>query len=95
MNLLVEQIRKQVGDILIRRGVVRATVFGSAARCETTSQSDIDFLVEFEVGRSLLDLAGLQLDLRAALSRKVDVATPNSLHPDLRDAIMAECIRIL
>jgi len=82
--------------ILGRRwGVVRASVFGSVARGEATSASDVDFLVEFEEGRSLLDLSGLRLDLADLLGRDVDVATMNSLHPLLRDRILAELVPIL
>ena len=79
----VKKIQDQVKGILRRRGVVLSSSFGSIARGDSTSQSDIDFRVEFERGRVLFDLAGLQLDLTAALSREVDVATPNSLHLDL------------
>jgi predicted nucleotidyltransferase len=79
-----------VGD-----AVVRAGVFGSVARGEATATSDIDFLVEFERGRSLLDLAGLRLALRDVLQRDVDVATPNSLHPKLRARILREVVPLL
>ena len=75
-----------------RHGVVRASVFGSVTRGEATETSDVDFLVEFEAGRSLLDLSGLRLDLADALNREVDVATPNSLHPRLRDRILSELV---
>jgi hypothetical protein len=78
-----------------RRGVVRAGVFGSFARGEDTDESDIDFLVEFEEGRTLLGLSGLRQDLMDLLGRHVDVATPKSLHPKLRDRIMAEVVPLL
>ena len=91
----VAEIPSAVAGILRRRGVVRAGVFGSVARGEARQASDIDFLVEFESGRSLLDLAGLRLDLAEALGRDVDVATPNSLHPALKDEIMRDLVPIL
>ena len=91
----IAKIREQVADVMRRRGVVRAGVFGSVARGEADKASDVDFLVEFEKGRSLLDLSGLRLDLCEALERDVDVATPGSLHPRLRDAILAELVTIL
>ena len=78
-----------------RRGVVRVGVFGSVARGEATDQSDVDFLVEFEKGRTLLDLSGLRLDLMELLGCEVDVATPGSLHPKLRDRIMGELVPLL
>ena len=91
----VADIKSTVADILRRRGVVCAGVFGSVARGDADSRSDIDFLVEFEPGRSLVDLSGLRLDLAEALEREVDVATPASLHPALRDRIIRELVPIL
>lgn len=78
-----------------RRGVVHASVFGSVARGEEEPTSDIDFLVEFEKGRTLLDLSGLRLDLADVLDRAVDVSTPGSLHPEISDQVLAEQVRIL
>ena len=80
---------------LRKHGVTRASVFGSFARGEQTRHSDVDFLVEFEPGRSLLDLAGLRLELGDRLGRQVDVVTHNALHPRLRDRILREQVRIL
>ena len=52
-------------------------------------------LVEFEPGRSLLDLSGLRLDLMDVLGRDVDVVTWNGLRPAMRDAVLAEQVQIL
>jgi hypothetical protein len=95
MSPTVEEIRRRVAIPMSRRGVVRASIFGSAARGEATASSDIDFLVEFEKGRTLVDLSGLRLDLCDALGREVDVATPGSLHPKLRDQILGELVPVL
>jgi len=95
MVTVAEHLRSQVEDVMRRRGVTRAGVFGSVARGDATPESDVDFLVEFEKGRTLLDLSGLRLDLRDALGRDVDVATPNSLHPEMRDQILSELVPIL
>jgi len=95
MSPAIDDIRVRVADLMRRRGVVRAGVFGSVARGEATDSSDVDFLVEFEDGRSLLDLAGLRLDLADELNRDVDVATPNSLHPRLRHRILEELVPLL
>ena len=62
---------------------------------EDRASSDMDFLVEFERGRSLLDLAGLRVELSEALGREVDVATRNSLHPSPRDRIIRELVPLL
>ena len=95
MTLTITDIRKKVRDVLREHGVVRASIFGSVDRGESTSDSDVDFLVEFERGRTLLDLSGLRLDLQDLLGREVDVATPRSLHQKLRSTILAEQVEIL
>lgn len=94
-GLAVPDIRRKVAPLLRRRGVVRAGVFGSVARGEAGPTSDVDFLVEFESGRTLLDLAGLRLDLADVFGRDVDVATPNSLHPALKERILRDLVPIL
>ncbi len=58
-------------------------------------ESDIDILIEFEGRRSLLDLAHLIKELEDATNRRVDVLTYKSLHPRLRDRILAEQVPIL
>jgi uncharacterized protein len=95
MNPTLEEVRSAIAAPMARRGVVRAGVFGSFARGEANDASDVDFLVEFEPGRTLLDLAGLRLDLCEALGREVDVATRGSLHPGLRERILREVVPIL
>ena len=95
MSPTVAEIRRKVATLMSQRGVVRAGIFGSVARGEATDASDVDFLVEFEKGRTLVDLAGLRLDLCEALGRDVDVATPGSLHPKLRDQILGELVPVL
>lgn len=95
MVLMAEELREKVEGAMRRRGVVRASVFGSVARGDATAESDVDFLVEFEDGRTLLDLSGLRLDLTEILERDVDVTTPNALHPQLRDQILSELLHIL
>lgn len=95
MVQIAEEVRTEIERVMRSRGVVRAGVFGSVARGDAGPASDFDFLVEFEKGRSLLDLSGLRLDLQEALGRPVDVATPNSLHPRLRDRILSELVPLL
>ncbi len=75
--------------------ILRIGVFGSAARDRMNDKSDIDILVEFQGRKSLLNLARLKLDLEEKLNRKVDVLTYKSLHPLLKDRILAEQVEIL
>ncbi|OYT66952.1 hypothetical protein B6V00_02395, partial [ANME-1 cluster archaeon ex4572_4] len=76
-------------------GVKKAALFGSVARGEATEESDIDLLIEFEGRKSLLDLAGLKLELQELLRRRVDLLTYKSLHPLLKERILSEQEEIL
>ncbi len=60
-----------------------------------TEESDIDILIEFEGRRSLLDLAHLKNELEDTLGKRVDLLTYKSLHPRLKDRILAEQVPIL
>jgi predicted nucleotidyltransferase len=64
-------------------------VFGSVVRGEERADSDIDFLVDLEPGRSLFDLGGLHCDLEALLGRTVDVVTAKGLRPHVREGILS------
>jgi predicted nucleotidyltransferase len=92
----LDSIRRRRADILRltdRYGARNLRVFGSVARGEARSGSDVvDFLVEFEADRSLLDLIGLELDLRDLLGRHVDVATAASLKDRIRPRVLAEAV---
>jgi predicted nucleotidyltransferase len=65
--------RSEIIGVAHARGARSIHVFGSVARREERTDSDIDFLVELEPGRSLIDLSGLQLDLAELLGREVHV----------------------
>lgn len=91
----MQPVREKIIDILRRNNVRRASFFGSIVRGEMTDQSDVDLLVEFEGRKSLLDIAGLKIELEDALGKKVDVVTYRSLHPLLRERILTEQVPIL
>lgn len=95
MNEQMRVAREKAREILQQNGIIRAAFFGSIVRGELTDESDIDILVEFEGHKSLLDLAGLKLDLEDALERPVDLLTYRSIHPLLKERILAEQVPIL
>ncbi len=86
----IDEIKKTLIDVLREHEVKRAALFGSIVRGEATEESDIDILIEFEGRKSLLDLAGLKLDLQELLRMRVDVLTYKSLHPLLKERILSE-----
>lgn len=71
-------------------GVKSVRVFGSVARGEATANSDLDLLVDMELGRSLLDLVAFWQDLEEALGRRVDVVSEGGVSPYLRERILRE-----
>ncbi len=81
--------------VLRKYGVRRAGIFGSYARDEANSESDLDLLVELPTGSSLLELVGLEQDLSDELGLKVEATTYKALRPLLRDRVLGDEIRIL
>lgn len=79
MNIaeLLQEKREEILRIAAEHGARNIRVFGSAVRGEAGPESDIDFLIELEPGRSLLDHVALLQDLEDILGRKVDVVTDN------------------
>ena len=82
--------RVDILRVAAAHGARNVRVFGSVARGESGSESDIDLLVEFEPGRSLLDHAALQIELEALLGRRVDVASERGLRPRIRERVLRE-----
>lgn len=89
---MLRQRRAAIQRIAHRHGATSVRIFGSVARGEASEDSDIDFLIELEPGRSLLDLGGMLHDLEALLGRRVDVVTPGALKARIRDRVLAEAI---
>jgi predicted nucleotidyltransferase len=86
--------RKRILEIAARHGARKVRVFGSVARGQDRPGSDVDFLVEMEEGRSLLDHAALILDLERLLKRPVDVASDRGLRPSVRRRILKDAIAL-
>ena len=83
-------------DALRARGATALYLFGSTARDEANSGSDIDIFIDYDRTKkfSLIDLAGLKNFLEDELTSKVDITTRDSLHPRLRDGIEKSAIRV-
>ena len=84
--------RSEILHLAARRGARNLRVFGSVARGESDANSDIDFLVDLEPGRSLLDLGGLQRDLEELLSSRIDVVSARGLRDRVRDKVLCDAI---
>jgi predicted nucleotidyltransferase len=88
-------IREHAGE-LRRLGATAIYLYGSTARGEETSGSDVDLFIDYDKnGRfSLVDLVRLEHFLERLLKTETDVLTRGSLHPMLKDKIIGESIRV-
>jgi predicted nucleotidyltransferase len=94
LETLLGQKRQEVPRIADKYGARRVRVFGSVARGDANALSDVDFLVELDPGRSLLDLGGLQFELEALLGRPVDVVTERGLKARIRERALREAVPV-
>jgi len=83
-------------DILRRFSVKNLYLFGSIARGQGQDSSDVDLLVEYEPGVcvGMFQFVRLRRELSKILSSEVDLATPDSLHKDLREDILKEAVHV-
>lgn len=91
---LLELRRAEILAAATRHGARNVRVFGSVARGDARPDSDIDFLVDMEPGRSLFDVGGLLFDLRALLGVEVDVVTEKGLRPRIRETVLREAVSL-
>jgi uncharacterized protein len=94
IDALLKDKREEIIRIAKEHGAGNVRIFGSVARGEADLESDIDFLVELEPGRSLLDLGGLWTDLNALMGVKVDVFSEKSLKRRVRERAVSEAVSL-
>jgi len=91
----IDEIRNKVMPILKQHGVEKAAIFGSVMRGEATAVSDIDILVEIRNDMSLLDFAGLKIEIEEALGKDVDLVEYSTIKPLIKEKILSEQVVIL
>lgn len=89
-----QQQREAILRIAAKYGARNVRVFGSMVNGQGGHDSDVDFLVDLEVGRSLLDLVGLKQELEELLERSVDVVVEGGISPYLEDRILTEAVSL-
>ena len=95
INDLLQEQRSQILAIAQKHGAYNVRVFGSVARGEATQESDIDFLVDYDLEKITPWFpAGLLIDLERLLNRKVDIATVDMLKERIRDRILHEAVML-
>jgi uncharacterized protein len=90
---LLKPQRDAILAIAEKHGAYNVRVFGSVARGEATEESDIDFLVDYDLEKiSPWFPSGLLLELERLLERKVDIATVDMLKQRIRDRVLLEAV---
>lgn len=92
LDALVESKRDEILELAARHGARHVRVFGSVARRDASPDSDVDFLVDMEPGRSIFDLGELLMDLQALLGCRVNVVTEKGLRSRIRDRVLREAV---
>ena len=87
---LLNRRRDEILRIAANHGAENVRLFGSVLRGEDGADSDVDLLVTFRPGRSLLDQIGLTQDLEDMLGRPVDVVEEAALYSEIREAVVRE-----
>ncbi len=94
IRTLLREKREDILRITQRYGARNVRVFGSVARGEASPDSDIDFLVRFEPGVTLLDHAAMVRELETLLGRRVDVVSERALRERIRDRVLQEAMTV-
>jgi predicted nucleotidyltransferase len=92
MNIetLRTEYRDKILEIAKKYKAEDIRVFGSVSRGDNGPESDIDFLVHFKKGASLLDESGLDIDLTELLGCKVDIISDRAVRSEFRPFIFSE-----
>jgi len=82
---------------LRERGVTALYVFGSVARGDAQSTSDVDIIVDYDPASDfdLIDLAGVRRRISERIGSEVDVVTRNGIHGRIRERVLKEAVRVM
>jgi predicted nucleotidyltransferase len=90
----LRQRRDEILEIARRHGARSVRVFGSIARGEAGPESDVDLVVEYEPGTSLMDHGELIMDLEAALGCRVDAVSAGGMGERMRSRVESEAVAL-
>ena len=94
--MLIEDLRNNKREEILRiakkHGARNVRIFGSVARGEADSKSDVDILVEFIPGSTLLSQSAMIRELESFLRLKVDVVSDRGLRERIRERVLSEAV---
>lgn len=92
LEQIIKEKSAEIKNIAIKHGAYNIRIFGSVARGEARTESDIDFLVDVGPTISPWFPAGLILDLEEILGRRVEIITEKGLNPYIREHVLHEVV---
>lgn len=92
IDRIIHEKRDAIVRIAAKHGATNVRLIGSFARGEGRNNSDVDLLVDWKDGTSLLDQAALMLELETLLGRKVDIASDGWIEPSIRESVYRDAI---
>ena len=90
----IHEKREAIIRIAARHGATEVRLIGSVARGEARPDSDVDLLVTWSEGTSLLDHAALMLEIESLLGRTVDIASDGWVKPSIRESVYRDAIAL-
>jgi predicted nucleotidyltransferase len=95
LKQLIQDKREDILKIATKHGAFNVRVFGSVARGQETENSDIDFLIDYDLAKTTPWFpGGLLVDLEELLACKVDLVTESSLHYLIKERVLKEAIKL-
>lgn len=95
IKCLLNEKRQDIFSIAAKHGASNVRVFGSVVRGEATQNSDIDFLIDYDIAKTTSWFpTGLIHDLEALLERKVDVVPADSIYYFIREQVLGEAVAL-
>jgi uncharacterized protein len=91
---VLPQHREMIRQLVLEAGMANPRVFGSVLHGDDQDGSDLDLLVDPAPRTSLLDLAGLQIEIEAHMGVKVDLLTPKCLPLKFRQKVLDEALPV-
>lgn len=95
MSKDIEEIKEKIVPLLKANNVTKAGIFGSYARGEQHSKSDIDLLVEINDDRGLIEFISLKLMIEKELGKKIDLVEYDTIRKELKERILSEEIPLI
>ncbi|MBI4964975.1 MAG: nucleotidyltransferase family protein [Desulfomonile tiedjei] len=92
INELLKEKREDILRLAARYGASNVRIFGSVARRQAGPESDIDFLIDMEPGRTLFDLGGFLYELQELLGIPVDVVPEQGLRENVRSNVIRDAV---